>query len=303
MEFKKKDISYITSDNLILLGHFDFSVVDLNTEKTLFEDRLPFGIKNRQISNIVYIEREHIIFLVSFNGDFAIFKIDQNNNSITKTYSYIQKGNWYYCDASTYWIDEEYLYIFLEKQNKFYFRKISYSGEIIDYDLNTNDGRYSLNCIENEQIVNFNKESKIIDSSSPNSLQFLDIADICPGFNKKNILSIFTDGCSKNLFLLADNSEIILYKKENEFIKINSFKRNSLHSKFHAKFINNCFVLLEEVVDYDKWNYKIYLTYNSLQKEFDISGYFKDDISLHLSSFNSEWISFVVKGKNIIVEK
>ena len=304
MKFKKRNVSYITSNDLILLGHFVFSIVNLNTNEMLYEDPIPFGVKNRQIAKILYNESNGAIFVLSFNGDFAIYKINKENNQVTKQHFYKQKGNWYQNDCTAYWLDENYLYTFIEKgySAKSTLRRISYNGDVKDNNFDVFITPHPIGEIENQQIIRFGKKRKAIIDGSSDTLDITDLTSIESAYKKKNIVGIFTDGNLNNVFFLTKNKDVLyLYKKESELIKVDSYKIHSKTPMLYAKVIDNSLAIVEmdTNLDLDSENLishsakcMLHFKHKNVEKTFDLSNLYYKNPSMHLSSFNNHWIAF-----------
>lgn len=293
IEFDKNDTCYITLDNLLFLAHFSFTVIDLTSGETLFEDKYPFssGTKKRHIGSIVYNEINKTIFLISCSGDIAIYELNQKNK-ITKRFSYIEKTYWLFNHISPYWFDKEFLNIFLEKQDKMLLRRISYSGKIFDIDLKNSVTRNSLNHAENEIIANVNFDSKIIDATL-DSINFLELSKVFPELNKEDIISVFISMNKDSLYVLSkENDKVILHKKDDKLVKIDSFRMYYPDSYVEARIINNALAIVEWDVDWDLFTYKIHFKHKNIEKEFDLSESFKANKTFHLLSFNDQYITF-----------
>lgn len=303
IEFDKNGTCYITLDNLLFLAHFSFTVIDLASGETLFEDNCPFssGTKKRHVGSIVYNEINKTIFLISCSGDIAIYELNQKKK-ITKRFSYNEKVYWVFNHISPCWFDKEFLNIFLEKQDKMLLRRISYSGKIFDIDLKNCVTRNSLNHAENEILAKVNFDSKIIDTTS-DSINFLELSKVFPELNKEDIISVFILTNKDSLYVLSkENDEVILHKKDEKLIKIDSFRRHYPDSYVEARIINNAVAIVEWDVDWDLLTYKVHFKYKNIEKEFDLSKNFKANKTFHLLSFNDRYIAFFDGNKVSILK-
>jgi len=295
MIFKNKSDSLILND-LIFVAHFEFSVCNLTTHEIIYEDKTPYGPKKRQVSHIVYLDDKELIFLISFNGDFAIYHINNECNSITKLYSYFQKGTLFCDNIDPVWIDKEFLITFLEKQRQWIIRKITFEGKIFDHNLNGFlPGSSKSFLYDKNRIVRLNDEPKLIDMSSLESLNFFEIPSLFPELKVSTITDIFTNGISQDIYCATlENNEFSIYKREPKLTKIFSFKRQFLSSNIHSRFLNGDLIFAEEYVNYISCELKIAITTGNTQKEYDFTDFSRSiPICPHLSSFSDRWISFV----------
>lgn len=132
IEIEKSSKSHIDSHNWIYCGHHQFKVFSLDDNETIYFEKEPFGKKYNQISKIEFSEQNNRLVLITFKGDFCIYKIDHKSKSVIKEYTYIQKGNFYCSDAFMTLSESDYIKIVLEHKGKYVIRSIYFDGKIID---------------------------------------------------------------------------------------------------------------------------------------------------------------------------
>lgn len=114
-----------------------------------------------------------------------------------------------------------------------------------------------------------------------------------PELNKEDIISVFISMNKDSLYVLSkENDKVILHKKDDKLVKIDSFRMYYPDSYIEARIINNALAIVEWDVDWDLFTYKIHFKHKNIEKEFDLSESFKANKTFHLLSFNDQYITF-----------
>jgi len=294
MKFENKSQSYIASNDLIFITHFDFAIYNLLNNEILFEDKNPFGSKVIEIEHIVYVENKELIVLISFNGDFVIYHFNQKRNCLTKLHTYIEKGTLCYGDIYPPIICNEFLLVFLLNNGKAIIRKISFNGEIFDYTFdNCIHGSYGGFLFNNDLTVRINGEIKILDTSS-DSIKLVNVSSLFSEIKEKQIKNVFSDTTSQSLYCsILDNKETIVFKRDQKLEKIASFKKHYSSSILCAKFVDKHLDFVEQYKSLHNCSFKLYMKFGDRKKNIDCTEYHKKYNLLLLSSFNERWVSFV----------
>ncbi len=305
-KFKSHGKSYISSNNLILMGHKEFEVFDLDKGVSLFIDKTPFNNQRRRLSHICVNEKINTVVLISFDSDFAIYKIDFKNKTVEKVMAYNQKKRLYCCDASNVWMDSQYVYAIIDQDKGEIIRRISFDGSFTDLTLNEHHFITNLFSIRNDLFVKTNDYRLFLfdkdgfDSGNP----------FKPFIPNKPTNSVIGDDYLNPFIIVSYNKGSLDFYRNNEskpFYSIGCPKvpEENYYTNERIEIIDGQPVVAvthEEVVGKGKYSLPIYkikieISYDNVTKTIDVG--IGDRINP--PSFNNEWISYYSCGKDAMI--
>ncbi len=296
-KFKKHAKSYISSNNLILMGHKEFEIFDLDNGTRLFIDENPFNNQRRRLSHICVNEKLNIVVLISFDSDFAIYKVDFKNKSVDKVMAYTQKKRMYCCDATNVWMDEQYVYAIINQDKGEIIRRISFDGFFTDLVLDESHFITNLFHTRNDLFVK-NKDYKFFlfdkdgfDAGNP----------FKPFTSNRPVISVIGDDSLKPYITVLYNNGVLEFYKNNEKDPFYSFEcpkipEENYYTRDRIEIIDGepiIAVTHEEVVGKGKYSLPIYkckieITFDGETKIIDLG----IGESPNPPSFNKKWVAF-----------
>ncbi len=305
-KFKSHGKSYISSNNLILMGHKEFEVFDLDKGVSLFIDKTPFNNQRRRLSHICVNEKINTVVLISFDSDFAIYKIDFKNKTVEKVMAYNQKKRLYCCDASNVWMDSQYVYAIIDKDKGEIIRRISFDGSFTDLTLNEHHFITNLFSIRNDLFVKTNDYRLFLfdkdgfDSGNP----------FKPFISNKPTASVIGDDHLNPVITVSYNNgalEFFRNDENNPFYSVECPKvpEENYYTNERIEIIDGQPVVAvthEEVVGKGKYFLPIYkckieISYDGITKTIDLG----TGEQPNPPSFNKEWVSYYSCRKNAII--
>lgn len=305
-KFKSYGKSYISSNNLILMGHKEFEVFDLDKGTSLFIDKVPFDNQRRRLSHICVNEKLNIVVLISFDSDFAIYKIDFKNKTVEKVMAYNQKKRLYCCDASNVWMDNQYVYAIIDLDKGEIIRRISFDGSFTDLTLNEHHFITNLFKIRNDLFVKTNDYRLFLfdkdgfDSGNP----------FKPFIPNKPTNSVIGDDYLNPCIIVSYNKGSLEFYRNNENNPFHSFEWPKIPEENYYIYVNIAIVdeqpviavTHKEVVGNGKYFLPIYkckieISYDDITKTIDLG----TGEEPNPPSFNKEWISYYSCRKNAMI--
>lgn len=328
IEFKKATKSCIDSNNWLYLAHHTFKIFSLNDNEIVYVEEEPFRKKYNQISNVLFSQDNSLVVLVSFKGDFAIYGINHSTKKIVKEHLYIQKGDYYCGDVGPVWVERNCITIRIENKKKCILRSIFFNGKIRD--LNCSSFVHYFNNQSSFNELLFQEGDK--DRKYLGYLMYDDIAlkTITNSLRNKRIdnlrVSIFTnEDFSKNVLAINESQNIRYYTWDLIPSLIKNYRKENKNSSVldvFSKIVNESVITVEVI--YKEYSFDTFYKEFSFMNDFPqcsiryVSRFVFDDGEkrifrnfdekfikkhklLHLSAFNSSFVSFVSEKNSIVV--